>query len=295
MAKKKIVFIINPISGTGKQYGIEKKIKQYLDHKKFKSRIYYSEYAGHLTKKTQKAISKEFDYIVSVGGDGSINEVFQNLVGYDNVMGILPTGSGNGLARHLNIPLNLKKAIQLFNSHSILKIDTAEINQHPFVSIAGVGYDAFVAKLFDEAKNRGFWSYFKIVLSSYFHYKEKEYRISINDGETKSIKAFMVCFANSNQFGNNVQIAPQANINDGFIDVCIVKKIPIWAIPFTTFLLVTKKLEKSRYYRAFKAEKLKLHSTENLQVNIDGDPKQLGDTIELIVRPSSLNIVSPKI
>lgn len=294
MSLKKIAFIINPISGKGKQKNIPQLINRFLDAKKFDYQIFNSEYAGHMSTLTIEIITKGFEIIIVVGGDGSINEVFPNLIHSKIIFGIIPRGSGNGLARFLNIPMNPKKAIQLINQLSVQKIDTAEINGHPFINIAGVGFDAHIAELFNKNKKRGFWSYFKIILNTYFSYKEKTFILELNNEGGKKIKALMICFANSNQFGNNMIISPRAKMNDGLIDVCVMNKIPFWLVPFNIFLAFTGLIEKSNHYKRFKAKNLRLSSSDKQVVNIDGEPIQMDADIELNVIPSSIKIISTK-
>ena len=295
MAKKKIAFIINPISGKGKTKRIPQLINNYLDADKFDPQIFNSEFAGHMSTLAIEAISEGFEIIIVVGGDGSVNEVFPNLIHSTIIFGIIPMGSGNGLARFLNIPLNPKKAIKLINQLPILEIDTAEINGHPFISIAGVGFDSHVADLFSKSTKRGFWSYLKISIKAYSSYKEHEYQINANNDDIENIKAWMICFANSNQFGNNAIISPKAKINDGLIDVCIVNKIPFWAIPFSMFLVFTGLVEKSRYHKLFRAKTVNIKTTKKQMVNIDGEAIPMDSEIELNMLPSSINIISPKI
>ena len=294
MSKKKIAFIHNPISGKGKQKNIPQLIGRHLDLMKFDFQIFNSEYAGHMSTLTIEALFEGFEIIIVVGGDGSVNEVFPNLIDSNIVFGIIPCGSGNGLARFLNIPMNPKKAIRLINKLPIQKIDTAEINGHPFISIAGVGFDSHVADLFSKSTKRGFWSYFKISLKAYSSYDENEYQIILNNGQTEKIKAWMICFANSNQFGNNVIISPKAKINDGLIDICIVEKFPFWAIPFSMILVFTGLVDKSRYYKRVAAQKVSIKSQQKQMVNIDGEAIPMDSEIELNVVPSSINIICPK-
>lgn len=294
MKKKAISFILNPISGTGKQKNIAQLIDRHLDATKFDFQIFNSEHAGHMGDLAKESIAKGFEIIVVIGGDGSINEVFPNLLHTDIIFGIIPTGSGNGLARFLKIPLNPKKAIQLINQLPVQKIDTAEINGHPFISIAGVGFDAHVADMFSGNEKRGFWSYLKISFNTYFSYEEKNYTFNLNGNDRKKIQAMMVCFANSDQFGNNVKISPKAKLNDGLIDVCVVNKFPFWNIPFSMFLVFTGLVEKSNYYKRYQTKNLRLISDGKQMVNIDGEPIQMDAEIELNVIPSSIKIISTK-
>lgn len=291
--KQTIAFIINPISGTGKQKNIRSFIKQYLNLNKFDFEIYETEYAGHGRLLAQKNVDAKTKVIIAVGGDGTINEVFQPIIGSDSIFGIIPTGSGNGLARYLKIPSDLKMAIDLINYQNVKLIDTARINQSAFVNIAGVGFDAYVAKEFDKGKNRGLFSYLKIILSKYIGYKERQYTIMTSDKEFKQ-SAFSINFANSDQFGNNAIIAPQAIIDDGMLEICIVKKIPFYKLAFFGILVLNRKIQKSRYYRSFKASKLTIKSDSELLVNIDGEAIEMGNEIELATYPKSLSIIVPK-
>ena len=152
MTLKKIVFILNPISGTGKQKKAIPIIEKYLDRSKYEYKILKTEYAGHASEIAQQAVQDKADIVVAIGGDGTINESFQALVNTELCFGIVPCGSGNGMARHLKIPRDLKKAIDLINKGNTRKIDSCSVNDRPFLSIAGVGFDAHIAKLFDEAK-----------------------------------------------------------------------------------------------------------------------------------------------
>ena len=231
MEKKKIIFIINPISGVGKQRLVETAIDKTLDKSIFDYDISYTSAPKHATELSKDAACKNYDIVVAVGGDGSINEVAKGIIGSNCTLGIIPIGSGNGLARHFNIPFDISQAIEVINKCNTIKIDTATINEQLFLSIAGVGFDALVANKFAKGKRRGFWSYFKITVREYPKYKPKKYSLTI-DGKKMIRRALLVSFANSNQFGYNTSIAPMAIINDGFLDVCILKKVPIVKAPF---------------------------------------------------------------
>lgn len=290
--KQSIVFILNPISGTGKQKHIQSLIQQHLDLNKFDFEIFETEYAGHARELSRKNVADGKQIIIAIGGDGTINESFQPIVGSKSTFGIIPCGSGNGLARHLNIPMDLKLAIQLINKLNTKTIDTATINDHAFVNIAGVGYDAYVAKKFDEGKFRGLFSYLGIILRNYIGYKEKKYLIRTEDQEYSQF-AFAISFANSDQFGNNAFIAPQAIIDDGMLEICVVKKIPFYKLSYFTILVLRRKIQQSKYYRSFKASNLTIKSDQNLLVNIDGEAVEMGKEIELKTFPKSLNIIVP--
>jgi diacylglycerol kinase (ATP) len=288
-SKKKILFIINPISGTGKQKVVERLVSEHLDHNKYESSIKYTESAGHAIKLSAEASKDQHDIVVAVGGDGSVNEAGQSLVNTDTILAVIPTGSGNGLARHLNIPLNLKDAILLLNTSSFNRIDVGMMNDKVFLGTAGVGFDAYIGKLFDEAKSRGFLTYVKLSIKEFFKYKSQDYEIEV-DGKLIKRNAFIVCFGNSNQWGNNVFISPNSIIDDGFLRVIIIKKISLLFLPFFIVKLFRKKVNTSMYYEEFKGKKIKLKQQSDL-AHLDGDPIVVGNTLTVEVVPNSLNIL----
>ena len=289
---KKILFIINPISGTGKQKNIENLIDRELDKSKFNARVVVTDCPGQATILCKEAVAQGTEIIVAVGGDGTVNEIGQALVGTNSALGIIPTGSGNGLARHLGIPFNFKKAIRVINQSKIHKIDTATVNDKVFLSIAGVGYDAFVAKKFSRASKRGFFSYFRIVSGEYHTYKPKKYVLNV-DGKTITRRALLIAFANSNQFGNNTSIDPKATIDDGYIDLCILRRIPLVLIPFYVPLLFTKMFHKTQYIEIIRAKEATITRKKGKTMHFDGDPIAMGKKLEMKVNPLSLNILIP--
>ncbi len=291
MSKKKIIFILNPISGTGKQKKAIPLIDQYLDHSKYEYQIVQTEYAGHAKEIAQDAVEQS-DIVIAIGGDGTINESFQPLVNKDVTFGIIPCGSGNGLARFLKIPLKIKEAIETINNGNTLKIDSCSVNDRPFLSIAGVGFDAYIAKKFDEAKFRGLFSYLNQIIKSYSKYQEKEFIIRINNQELKR-KAFLISFANSDQFGNNAMIAPQAKINDGQLEVCVVNKIPFIGLPKLAFQVLNRNIQRSNYYHSLRASDFTIQHEHDLIVNIDGEPVQMGKEIHIKTYPESLKMIVP--
>jgi len=230
--------------------------------------------------------------VVAVGGDGTVNEIGKALVGSETALGIIPTGSGNGLARHLKIPFSFEKAINLINQCKIRKIDTATINDQVFLSIAGIGYDAFVAKKFATASRRGFFTYFRIVSNEYSQYRPKKYILQV-DGKIIKRKALFITLANSNQFGNNTSIDPQAKLDDGLIDVCVVRRIPLLLVPFYVPMLFTRTFHKTHYIEIIRAKQAVITRKKGKTIHLDGDPSRMGKVLEMKVNPLSLNIIVP--
>jgi YegS/Rv2252/BmrU family lipid kinase len=289
--RKKIRFIVNPFSGVGKHKSIENHIKKVLDIKLFDYTVKYTEAPHHATELTQKAILENFDIVVAVGGDGTVNEVAKALVGTEVILGIVPSGSGNGLARHLNISVNPKKAIQVINQLNVKKIDTALANDQFFVNLAGVGFDALVAKKFEGQKRRGFFKYFKIAVQEYLRYEPTKFKMIV-DGKTIKRKALFISFANSDQFGYNTSIAPQARIDDGFIDISIVKKIPLWKTLFTATLLFSKQINRSKYIEVLRAKEVEIIRKKKT-IHLDGEPIKMSKNLVVKVNPSSLSVLVP--
>ncbi len=291
--KKKIVFIVNPISGGRRGTNLSSIINNGIDKNKFDFKIQLTEYAGHASKISKQLVEEKTDIIVAVGGDGTINEVASQMIGSNSILGIIPRGSGNGLARHLGIPRLASKAIDLINTTNTTKIDTATINDLPFISIAGLGFDAHVAKLFAGSKRRGFLTYFKIIAENYHEYKPKKYILNFDSGKTIETKAFFISFANSNQFGFNTSIAPNAKLNDGKLDICIVKKPFLVEIPLIANLLLLRKINLSPHVEIIPASSLKIQQTKNFVANVDGEAIKLGKELNIQVKPLSLNIIIP--
>ena len=289
--KIKALFIVNPFSGVGRQKGIEKYLAKNLDQSKFEFSLVYTERPHHATELCEDAIKKSFNLIVAVGGDGTVNEVARPLVGTNIPMGIIPSGSGNGLARHLKIPIDPNKAIRLLNYFNSKKIDTVEVNDQFFVSIAGVGFDAFVAKKFAGQKRRGFFKYAQISLSEYFRYRPKKFTLTI-DGRKLEKTALFISIANSDQFGYNTSISPKAKIDDGMIDICIMKKVPMWKTIFLAPLLFSRKIDRSSYLEIIRVREVEIMQT-NMHINLDGESVKMSKSLHFKVQPKSLTVVVP--
>lgn len=290
----KVFFVVNPIAGHNPKDHFPELVRRQLEMFDFITHIAYTKSAGHATALANEAVQKGFDYVVAVGGDGTINEVARCLIGTETTLGIIPTGSGNGLARHLGIPIHPEKALKLLAEGHRTKIDTGLINgKEVFVSLAGVGFDALVAKHFAKYPNRGFMGYLRIVAQRYYHYRPKQYRILIDDHKTIDTSALFITMANSNQFGYNTTIAPEAQLNDGLMDVCIVQKPPLLDMPVLLNLLFLNKIHESKYVEIIKAQKVELRRSKNRVVNVDGEPKKIARNLQFNILPSSLNVMIP--
>ncbi|MFC1222405.1 diacylglycerol/lipid kinase family protein [Pedobacter sp. BG31] len=290
--KINILFIINPISGGRGKRRIPDFIDKYLNKEKFSPNFVFSEYVGHASELADEAATKNFDVIVAAGGDGTINEVATKVLKHQKILGILPLGSGNGLARFLNISKNLRYALSIINDFKIDKIDTAEFNKKCFFNLAGMGFDAHLSAVFSKDKKRGLSGYVKLGFKEVFNYKPQLYQLDI-DGKTHSRKAFAISIANSSQYGNDVYIAPNASVKDGLLDVCIIKPFPIIKLPLLGYVMLNGKAETSDMIEIIKGKNIKIIREMAGAVHVDGEPLQMGAEIEAMVNPLSLKVIVP--
>lgn len=251
--------------------------------------IAYTKYPKHATEIAKKAAEENYYCVVAVGGDGSVNEVGQALIKSETAMGIIPCGSGNGLALHLNISLKAKKAIEQLKNGCERKIDTVSINGKSFLSIAGIGFDAHIGWKFAEFGKRGFLSYAKLSAREFFRYKAKEYLLEI-DGKEIISNAFLISFTKSGQFGNNIWIDPKAELDDGFVSVCVLEKFPFTSSLDILYRSFTKKLQKSKYFKIIKAKKIVVKKGYS-ELHLDGEPENSEEELHIKVHPKSLKLL----
>lgn len=288
--KKRILFIMNPISGTGSKASIPGVIGKNLDAEQFDYELRETSYPGHASELTRQAVSDGVDIVVAVGGDGTVNEVARALVHTPTALGIIPCGSGNGLARHLMIPMNVRKAISILNKCEIHDLDYGIINGYPFFCTCGMGFDAFVSQKFAEAGKRGPITYVQKVLEEGVRYKPETYEIRDENGTTK-YKAFLISCANASQYGNNAYIAPQASMHDGLMDVIIMEPFDILEAPQISIDMFNKTLDKSSKIKTFRTKKLYIHRSKPGVIHYDGDPVMTGPDVEVSLVERGIKIV----
>ena len=287
--KKKIYFIVNPISGVGRQKIIERLIDQCLDRTLYDYEIAYTKAAKHATELSTEAAKTGFDVVVAVGGDGSVNEVARGLIGTQSTLAIIPTGSGNGLARHLQIPIHLKKAMEIINKGKSTVIDTMLLNDEAFVNVAGIGFDAHIGWEFAQFGKRGFASYLKVVQREFPKYKAQEFEITIDDKKIHK-KAYLISFANGSQWGNNALIAPLADIADGLMDLVVVKDVSFLQSISIGYRLFSKTIHKSPHVDVYKVKEAVIKQQHAI-AHIDGEPIKTGQDISVKVNPLSLRVL----
>jgi YegS/Rv2252/BmrU family lipid kinase len=290
--KRRVVFIVNPISHEIKGLDIKKIIEMNLDSNQFEYEILYTQHAQHASKLAQDALVDSADIIAAVGGDGTVNEVGGALIHSEAVLAIIPVGSGNGLARHLGIPVGLKKAINALNNGYSVVIDTATINEKTFLGVAGIGFDAHIAHKFALFGKRGFFSYCQVALEEFPLYVPQSYLITI-DGKQITRNAFILTFANSSQYGNNFIIAPKARVSDGYLDLVIIDDIPIDSIPQFLYRFWQGSLNDSRHFETHPFKEITIQHP-SIQAHLDGEPLLFENEIKVRIQPKSLKVLVPK-
>ena len=295
MEKKKITFILNPISGTHSKEEIPNLIEQTLDQEFYDYTIRFTEYAGHAAEIAKECVEQEEDVVVAVGGDGTVNEVARSLVHSQTALAIIPCGSGNGLARHLCLSLDVKKAIGIINSYNVETFDYGVINGMPFFCTCGMGFDAFISLKFAEAGKRGPITYAENVLKEGLNYKPETYEVEDETG-AKRYKAFLIACANASQYGNNAYIAPGATMKDGEMDVIIMEPFTALDAPQIAADLFMKTLGNNSKIKTFRTKSLHIHRNEPGAIHYDGDPIMTDADIDVHMEPGGIRILAnPKV
>ncbi len=292
--KKKILFIINPISGDIKKSNLPLLIERYLDLNQFKWEIAYTERAGHASHIAKKALAQDIDIIVAVGGDGSIHEIVKSIVNTEIVLAIIPLGSGNGLAYHLKIPIkNIIKAIQLINTGKTVKIDTLKSNKGTVVAFAGTGFEAVAARTYRHLSKRGFWAYTWATLKTIFSYKAQELSFTIDNTNIKDQVYFFSVY-NSKYLGYKVGKLENTSLKDGYFRVLVVNKFPFYKMLWMPILEVIGKMHWSKHTSIYKVKKLNIQILNKKDIQIDGDSFMTSSDFEIKINPLSLNIIIPQ-
>lgn len=286
----KLLFIINPHSGTTDKVALLPLLERYIDGSKFSISSVFTEYEGHATELAHQAANDGYDVVVAVGGDGTVNETARGLIGTSTALGIIPCGSGNGLARHLLLPLSVKNALMVINEMEVHDLDYGLIDGHPFFCTCGMGFDAFVSKKFAEAGKRGPVSYLEQILKEGLHYQPETYEITTADG-TLRYKAFLVSCANASQYGNNAYIAPQASMSDGLLDVIVMEPFDLIDAPQISIEMFNKTLDKSSFIRTFRSDHIQVHRSKEGVIHFDGDPVMAGKDIDISVVHRGIRVV----
>lgn len=309
----KIVFLINPISGTHRKDTLPEMISQHLDSAKWQAEVRFTEYAGHARVLAAEYAGMGYDAVVAVGGDGTVNEVATGLRDTPTALGIIPIGSGNGFARHLHLPLKPIEAIRHLNTAAIQRVDYGLVDAEadgeieavcrPFFCTCGTGFDAYIADRFAKAGKRGLPTYVQEIVHSALTYKAQTYHLINAKGatenletsetsETKTLSALLITFANANQWGNAAEIAPHASLTDGLMDIVVMDEHARIAAPDLALRLYTHRMDQSHFITTMRASSLTLERPAPGPFHIDGDPLTLGRTIHLRIIPLGLHVLA---
>ncbi len=291
MDRKKILFIINPKSGVKSKGSIPALIDKYLDKEKFSYSIRETEYVAHACGLTMSAVEDGTDIVVAVGGDGTVNEVARSLAGTGAALGIIPCGSGNGFARHLGIPMNIRKAIEFINSGEPVSVDYGRINGIPFFCTCGMGFDAIVSKSFSEGKQRGLAGYINETLHEYIAYEPDVYEIEDESGTIRS-RAFLIACGNAAQYGNDFYIAPHASMKDGLLSITILEPFMAIDVPLIVAQVLENRIDRNSHIKTFKSRFIKVRRSRPGAVHFDGEPMDMGTELLIETVPDGLNVLS---
>lgn len=297
---RKIIYLINPISGTKEKSSLKEILSSKTTGQNIAFEILPTSATGDYHYLKEKIAEDKITDIVTCGGDGTISAVAASLMEEDVRFGIIPMGSGNGLALAAKIPTSPVKALEIIFYGKASRIDGFYINDKFSCMLCGIGFDAQVAHDFAKAKKRGLQTYVKISAINFF--KAKPYRFTIESREkTFDTEAFFISVANSNQFGNNFTIAPQASLKDGLLDIVIVKKMNKFMLPFSILGQITgiNALQQiddhinRRNIIYFQAKHLKIHNEGNAPLHIDGDPLQTSSLFDIRIKPKAFRLLQP--
>ncbi|MBQ1177163.1 MAG: diacylglycerol kinase family lipid kinase [Paludibacteraceae bacterium] len=287
----RISIVVNPVSGTNSARKRAKRVVKALEEH-FCIKALYTEYAGHGIELTQQLIAKGTDILIAVGGDGTVNEISSALTGSRTALFIVPTGSGNGLARDLGMyGLSIKQIIERIEQNNVHLIDSGMADEKAFFCTCGTGFDAYIGHLFAQTKVRGFLTYIKLSLHAFKNYTPLTYQLKTDQGEYTR-QAFVINIANNKQFGNNAYIAPMANMQDGLFTVTIIKPFKWYNVPYMAYSLFFKRMHKNKFVETFDCGDCKLTIPENGYLHVDGEPITTQSNPVLIqIKPASIHVL----
>ena len=287
---KKILFIANPIAGGRSKETVRTRIAKLMDKSESEWEFLYTKEPGDATV---LAAESDADVVVAIGGDGTVNEVARGLLGTDKALGIIPCGSGDGLARHLMISHNIDRAIRTIREMEIRRMDHGVINGLPFFCTCGVGLDAIVSMKFAKSGRRGLIVYIEKCLETWLRFNPDRYRIDI-DGTVIDTEAVLITVGNANQWGNESKITPLASLQDGLLDVTVIKPFLSIEIPLLAAMIMDGHIYRSSRVICMKGNQIIIHRDSIGEAHLDGNPTMLDKDIEISVVPDALNVIVPR-
>ncbi len=286
--------IINPISGTRSKAGLDRMVIDSLSPLGWEVEVVYTKGHGDATRLALSAIEKKCDAVLAAGGDGTINETAAALCGTGVVLGILPCGSGNGLARHLGIPIDLREGLKVIHEDHPTDIDYATVNDRKFFCTCGVGFDAAVSAAFARKKTRGKFTYLQSTFETYANYEPEFYTIRAN-GKKLTEKAFLVAVCNASQYGNNAYIAPSASINDGLLDVTIIHAGNTLSTALVGVDMMTGMIERNMLIQTFRTDNIIIERERRGPSHLDGEPLEMDDCLDIRCHHNGLRVFTPTV
>ncbi len=291
----KLRFVINPRSGKQRRNaGNLSRVKEFVAQRGLEADVVSTEGRGHATELAREAVAAGCSRVIAVGGDGTVNEVAQALIHTRAALGLVPCGSGNGLALHLGLPKAMADALELAIGAEarIAELDTGTVNGLPFVNAMGLGLDADVSFRFNRLVRRGLLAYARTALAAFVNRHPE--RCTISDGtRQETVDALLIAVANSDQYGNNARIAPQARVDDGLLDLVVVKPTGLPGALELGARLFLGTIDRSARVRRFKAARFVIERPSGGIIHTDGETHLAGTTIEVLVQPRSLKFVVP--
>lgn len=294
MLLKKVKFVHNPRSGIIRApVLLRKAIEASLAGATFDYEFSETERRGHGYELAKQAVEEGYDAVVAVGGDGTVNEVATALLHTDVKLGIVPVGSGNGFARGVGIPMSLRRAVKLLSEGAVRKIDAGKIQDRYFFIVTGVGFDAVIGKLFDDQKMRGPIPYFAIGFREFLFYRPEVFIIKF-DGKQIAVPALLVTIANQKGWGAGAVIAPNAEPDDGLLEICIIHRVNFLYALFHLPKIFLGKIDKVRKYEWYRAKEIEIIREKPGPFHYDGEPEDGGEVLNISIIPSALNVIVPQ-
>ena len=296
MKPTSIHFIVNPISGNGNNLITPKLVSGVFNFDEFKVKIKQTQRPKHAKELALKSIKEGADVIVACGGDGTVNEIASSLVGSNVKLGIVPMGSGNGLASALKIPKSISGALNVIKNSNSTQIDVGEINKHYFFSNTGIGFDANVINNYSKTKQRRLGSYLRASLLTFFNNPPSLSVKITTESKSLRLKPFMVFVSNSNEMGYDISLTPKASIQDGMLDAIIVEPLNKLEIIYFGFLLLIKRPQSFKKAHYFLTKNLEITNLEKggVLAQIDGESVQIkAKQINIQIKQAALSVVVP--
>lgn len=293
MAQRQALLVVNPVAGTRSKRGLDEVVAERLSGCDIKVTTVLTKGPGHASELALEAIKENFDMVIAAGGDGTVNEVANTLSNTNVTLGIIPLGSGNGLARSLGIPQDVGEALRIIDAGHVARCDRGLVNGMPFYCTFGVGFDAAVSEKFASMKRRGRVTYVRSVLREFFNYKSQPYAISIG-GKVITERAFLIAVCNASQYGNNAYIAPHAKLSDGLLDLIVIHEgSPISSVKVGVDLL-TGFLDRNTRIDTFRISSATITRLHPGPAHLDGEPLTLGSNLQVNCDPLALSVFAPE-